>query len=104
MAKFPQRKIGDDLVSAMGLGCMGMAIELPSRPLNDAVSLQVLTAAADMGITFWDTSDAYGNNELLIGRWFKETGRRDEIFLATKVNRVGDMAYEDFSSQDFSSA
>ena len=32
------------------------------------------------------TSDAYGpfNNERLIGRWFKETGRRSEIFLATK--------------------
>lgn len=61
-----------------------MAIGLPNRPVNDDESLKVLTAAADMGVTFWDTSDAYGNNELLIGRWFKETGRRNEIFLATK--------------------
>ncbi|PVH74155.1 Aldo/keto reductase, partial [Cadophora sp. DSE1049] len=36
--------------------------------------------------TSWVTSDAYGpfNNERLIGRWFMETGRRNEIFLATK--------------------
>ena len=84
MAAYPKRRIGNDLVSASGLGCMSMAIEYPSRPLNDEESLQVLTAAADMGVSFWDTSDAYGNNEQLIGRWFKETGRRDEIFLATK--------------------
>jgi len=46
----------------------------------------VLTAAADMGVTFWDTSDIYGplTNEQLLGRWFKETGRRNEIFLCTK--------------------
>ncbi|KAF2732548.1 aldo-keto reductase [Polyplosphaeria fusca] len=83
-AKFPQRKIGDDLVSAIGLGCLGMSV--PPDGANDEESLRVLTAAADMGINFWDTSDMYGPylNEKLIGRWFKETGRRDEIFLATK--------------------
>ena len=82
---FPQRKIGDDLVSAIGLGCMGMSI--PSSARNtDEESLRVLTQAADMGINFWVTSDYYGphTNEELLGRWFKETGRRDEIFLCTK--------------------
>jgi len=46
----------------------------------------VLTKAADLGLTFWDTSDIYGpfTNEELLGRWFKLTGRRKEIFLATK--------------------
>jgi len=39
-----------------------------------------------MGINFWDTSDMYGpfTNESLLGRWFALTGRRSEIFLATK--------------------
>jgi aryl-alcohol dehydrogenase-like predicted oxidoreductase len=39
-----------------------------------------------MGINFWDTSDMYGPfiNESLLGRWFTSTGRRSEIFLATK--------------------
>jgi aryl-alcohol dehydrogenase-like predicted oxidoreductase len=84
--KFPQRKIGDALVSAIGLGCMGMSIIPPDRPHSDEESLQVLTEAADMGINFWVTSDFYGpfTNEKLVGRWFKETGRRNEIFLVTK--------------------
>lgn len=86
-SKFPQRKIGDDNVSAIGLGCMGMSFSYTSfGGYNDEQSLKVLTRAADLGVTFWDTSDVYGagKNEELIGRWFKETGRRDEIFLASK--------------------
>lgn len=82
---FPQRKIGDSPVSAIGFGCMRMSIVTSGVP-DDLNSLAVLTRAADMGNTFWDTSDMYGpfTNELLVGRWFRETGRRDEIFLATK--------------------
>ncbi|KAF2767785.1 aldo-keto reductase [Teratosphaeria nubilosa] len=45
-----------------------------------------------MGMTFWDTSDIYGphTNENLIGKWFKDTGRRKEIFLATKFGNLRD--------------
>ncbi|GAP90964.1 putative aldo keto reductase protein [Rosellinia necatrix] len=92
-AKYPQRKIGDDSVSAIGLGCMGMSFFYASGGFDDEKSFEVLTKAADAGITFWDTADMYGpfTNEQLIGRWFKETGRRDEIFLATKFgNRFAD--------------
>ncbi|KAF7558169.1 hypothetical protein G7Z17_g106 [Cylindrodendrum hubeiense] len=66
---------------------MGMSHQYVSfGGYNDDESLKVLTKAADLGITLWDTSDIYGpfTNEQLIGRWFKETGRRDKIFLATK--------------------
>lgn len=65
---------------------MGMSIVLSAGTFSDEECFKVLTEAADMGITFWDTSDIYGpfTNEELIGRWFKATGRRDEIFLATK--------------------
>ncbi|KAI0096425.1 aldo-keto reductase [Nemania sp. FL0031] len=92
-AKYPQRKIGDDSVSAIGLGCMGMSFAYASGGFKDEESFKVLTQAADAGITFWDTADMYGpfTNEKLIGRWFKETGRRNEIFLATKFgNKVTD--------------
>jgi aryl-alcohol dehydrogenase-like predicted oxidoreductase len=42
--------------------------------------------------TKWDTSDIYGphTNEKLLGRWFRETGRRNEIFLATKFGNCLD--------------
>lgn len=94
MAKYPQRKIGDELVSAQGLGCMGMSFAYTSfGGQDDEASLEVLTRAADLGLTFWDTSDIYGpfTNEKLLGRWFRETGRRDEIFLASKfANKFDD--------------
>ncbi|QIX00430.1 hypothetical protein AMS68_005947 [Peltaster fructicola] len=85
--QYAQRKIGDDHVSAQGLGCMGMSFAYKSfGGFDDEASLEVLTKAADLGINFWDTSDIYGpfTNEKLIGKWFKQTGRRKEIFLATK--------------------
>lgn len=41
-----------------------------------------------MGETFWDSADLYMDNEDLIGKWFKRTGKRDEIFLATKFGNL----------------
>lgn len=59
---------------------------------DDQASAAVLTRAADLGVTFWDTSDIYGphTNEQLIGKWFKDTGRRSEIFLASKFGNCRD--------------
>jgi len=58
--KYPQRKIGDDAVSAEGLGCMGMSFGYTSNGgFNNQQSYEVLTKAADMGVTLWDTSDVY---------------------------------------------
>lgn len=53
-------------------------------------SYKVLTRAADRGLSLWDSSDVYGphTNEQLIGKWFKETGRRNEIFLCTKFGNL----------------
>lgn len=60
-SKYPQRKIGDDYVSAIGLGCMGMSYAYASfGGFNEEESYKVLTKAADAGITFWDTADMYG--------------------------------------------
>lgn len=92
-SKYPQRKIGDDSVSAEGLGCMGMSFGYTSfGGYDDKASAEVLTKAADLGVTFFDTSDVYGphTNERLIGKWFKDTGRRKEIFLATKFGNLRD--------------
>lgn len=55
-------------------------------------SFTIMDAALDSGINFFDTADVYGRwsthsgaCEELIGRWLVQGGRRDAIFLATKV-------------------
>jgi aryl-alcohol dehydrogenase-like predicted oxidoreductase len=45
-----------------------------------------LSRALELGCTFWDSAVGYGKggNEELIGEWFKKTGNRDKIFIASK--------------------
>jgi aryl-alcohol dehydrogenase-like predicted oxidoreductase len=77
-----QRNLRDLTVSEVGLGCMGMSEFYGER--DDRQSIETITRALDMGVTFLDTSDMYGNghNEQLIGRAIAD--RRDEVQLATK--------------------
>ncbi|HEX5223808.1 MAG TPA: aldo/keto reductase, partial [Solirubrobacteraceae bacterium] len=69
-------------VSAIGLGCMGMSAFYGAT--DEAEALRTITRALDLGCNFLDTSDMYGphTNEELVGRAI--SGRRDEVFLATK--------------------
>lgn len=69
-------------VPAIGLGCMGMSDFY--GPSSEAENLSVLARAAELGCTFWDTSDMYGpfTNEMLLSKALE--GRRDQITLATK--------------------
>ncbi len=56
-------------VSAQGLGCMGMlAFFGPPKAEEDMIHL--IRHAVELGITFFDTADAYGpfNNEILLGK------------------------------------
>jgi aryl-alcohol dehydrogenase-like predicted oxidoreductase len=75
-------------VSILGLGCMGMSEFYGAG--DEKESIATLERALDLGITFWDTSDAYGphTNEELLGRTL--AGRRDKVFLATKFGIVRD--------------
>jgi aryl-alcohol dehydrogenase-like predicted oxidoreductase len=77
-----KRMLGELEVSALGLGCMGMS-EVYGQ-VDDTESVGVVHRALDLGVTFLDTADIYGDghNEELVGRAIK--GRRDEVVLATK--------------------
>jgi aryl-alcohol dehydrogenase-like predicted oxidoreductase len=57
-------------------------------PESDEKRFQVLDRAYELGETFWDSADMYQDSEELVGKWFKRTGKRNEIFLATKVSPI----------------
>jgi len=83
-SKYPTRRLGANgpEVSAIGLGTMGIGAFYGKT--DDEAAYKALTFAADHGVTFWDCADIYGTTELTLAKWFKDTGRRSEIFLATK--------------------
>ena len=84
-AKLPTRQLGKNgpQVAALGFGAMGLsAFYGATEP--DEERFKFLDKAYEMGETNWDSADIYMDNEDLIGKWFKRTGKRDEIFLATK--------------------
>ncbi|KIP05920.1 hypothetical protein PHLGIDRAFT_24831 [Phlebiopsis gigantea 11061_1 CR5-6] len=84
---FPTRKIGSTDVSAIGYGCMGLSGNY--GPVGtDEERFKVLDAAHEKGCRLWDSADMYGDSEDLIGKWFRRTGKRDDIFLATKFGFV----------------
>ena len=79
-----QRHLGRQglVVSALGLGCMGMSEFY--GPRDDAESVATLHRALELGVNFLDTADMYGpfTNEALVGRAIR--GRREQVILATK--------------------
>ncbi len=70
-------------VSALGFGCMGLSFGYgPATDTADAIKL--IRAAHDLGVTFFDTAEAYGpgTNEELVGEALAPV--RDDVVIATK--------------------
>ena len=78
------RKLGQGLeVSAIGLGCMGLSFGM-GPPVERAEGIRLLRAAADKGITFFDTAEVYGPyaNEEMVGEALQPV--RKDVVIATK--------------------
>ncbi|KAI0470646.1 aldo/keto reductase [Xylariaceae sp. FL0804] len=76
------------MVPALGFGLMGMSHRVYGPIQGDEERFKLLDRALELGATFWDTADLYGDNEELLGKWFRRTGKRDQIFLASKSGIV----------------
>ncbi|KZP08099.1 Aldo/keto reductase [Athelia psychrophila] len=86
----PTRKIGQTEVSAIGYGAMGISRFYGEVTQTDEERFALLDAVYANGCKFIDTADAYGDSEELLGKWFKRTGNREDIFLATKFGFTTD--------------
>ncbi|MFH8441355.1 aldo/keto reductase [Streptomyces sp. NPDC018026] len=73
---------GGPEVGAQGLGCMGMSFAY--GPSDAEASRATLERALELGVTLYDTADAYGagENERFLAPFFK--AHRDEVVVATK--------------------
>ncbi len=77
-------------VSRIGMGCMGFGIPWDNSPLTDAHrrnAMQVVEAALDAGINFFDHADIYSMGkceEAFAAIWEQRSSLRDQIILQTK--------------------
>src|SRR5580692_13038406 len=79
-----KRTLGTNLeVSALGLGCMSMTSAY-GPPADKSEMIAMLRAANDLGVTHFDTAEAYGPfaNEALVGEALQPI--RDKVTIATK--------------------
>ena len=86
-----KRKIGRSELEVAPL-CLGGNVF--GWTIDEAASFRILDAFVAAGLDFIDTADVYsrwapgnrgGESETILGRWFKASGRRDAVVLATKV-------------------
>jgi aryl-alcohol dehydrogenase-like predicted oxidoreductase len=81
----PLRALGQDgyQIPAIGLGFGSLSgFYGPAGTLDERVAL--LEHAHATGSHFWDMADVYGDSEDVVGEWVKRSGKRNDIFLATK--------------------
>ena len=95
-------------VSEVGFGAWGIGGVRDGAasygPTDDDESLRALRRAFELGVTFYDTSDLYGqgHSERLIGTAFKRV--RERVVLATKVGFLASTGPQDFSERHIHAA
>ena len=87
-------------VSVIGLGTWQLGADWGE--VSETAALQVLSAAVESGVTFFDTADVYGDgrSERLIGR-FRAENPELPIMVATKMGRRVDQVPENYTLQNF---
>ncbi len=88
---FPTRQLGTNgpQVPAIGFGLMGLSA-FYGRADTDEERFKFLDHLHAQGEFFWDTSDAYGDSEELVGKWFhRNPEKRRDVILATKFGNLG---------------
>jgi Aldo/keto reductase family len=77
------RQLGGLQVSAIGLGCMGLSTNY-GDPVDTGHGVRLIREAHKLGVTFFDTAEAYGpfTNETLVGEALEPI--RDQVVLSTK--------------------
>jgi aryl-alcohol dehydrogenase-like predicted oxidoreductase len=90
-------RLGRD-VSEIGFGAWQIGADWGD--VSEDAALETLRAAADAGVTFFDTADVYGDgrSEQLVGRLREE---RPEIFVATKMGRRVEQVVENYTPEHF---
>ena len=85
-----KRSLGNSglVVSAIGLGCMGMSANYGPSP-DKPEMIALIRAAVDRGVTFFDTAEIYGPfaNEMLVGEALAPV--RDQVVIATNIEVQG---------------
>jgi aryl-alcohol dehydrogenase-like predicted oxidoreductase len=78
------------LVGEIGLGTWQLGAGWGD--VTEETALATLRSAHEAGTTFFDTADVYGDgrSETIIGKFLKEDGLRNRVFVATKLGRRGD--------------
>ena len=74
MAKVPTRQLGKNgpQVSAIGFGAMGISIGYGTPRSSDEERFKVYDRAIELGSTYFDSADIYGDSEDLLGKYFKK--------------------------------
>ena len=79
MASMPTRQLGKNgpYVSAIGFGAMGLSAFYGTPPPEEE-RIKVLDRVIELGSTYIDTANVYGDNEDLLGKYFKEYPQQRE--------------------------
>jgi aryl-alcohol dehydrogenase-like predicted oxidoreductase len=89
-----KRKLGHSTIQIAPLGLGGNVF---GWTVDEATSFSLLDALTDAGLDFIDTADVYsawasghtgGESETIIGKWFKQSGKRDKVVIATKIGML----------------